>query len=126
MPYEIVNTQRSKSTITVVGNTATLITLSQLVKGPSASPATEIITSASIGTVVSSTDGFWRIYRGNNTSGTLVLELEGNNYLPLTQGDITIANTATSNIYVTNSGTGGTLILQVSKTATFTTDLDAA
>ena len=40
--------------------------------------------------------------------------------------DIAIANGATSNIYVTNSGTGGTLILQVSKTATFTTDLDAA
>jgi hypothetical protein len=126
MPYEIVNAQRSKSTITVVGNTATLITLSQLVKNPSASPATEIITSASIGAVASSTDGFWRIYRGNNTSGTLVLELEGSNYLPFTQTDIAIANGATSNIYVTNSGTGGTLILQVSKTATFTTDLDAA
>ncbi len=126
MPYEIVNAQRSKSTITVVGNTATLITLSQLVKNPSASPATEIITSASIGAVASSTDGFWRIYRGNNTSGTLVLELEGSNYLPFTQTDIAIANGATSNIYVTNSGTGGTLILQVSKTANYTTDLDAA
>jgi glucose/arabinose dehydrogenase len=126
MPYEIVNAQRSKSTITVVGNTATLITLSQLVKNPSASPATEIITSASIGAVASSTDGFWRIYRGNNTSGTLVLELEGSNYLPFTQTDIAIANGASSNIYVTNSGTGGTLILQVSKTANYTTDLDAA
>lgn len=126
MPYEIVNAQRSKSTITVVGNTATLITLSQLVKDPSASPATEIITSASIGAVASSTDGFWRVYRGNNASGTLVLELKDNNYLPFTQTDIAIANGATSNIYVTNSGTGGTLILQVSKTATYTTDLDAA
>ena len=122
MPYEIVNSKRSKSTITVVGNTATLITLSQL----STNTSTETITSASIGAIVTSTDGFWRVYRGNNTSGALVLELEGNNHLPFTQGDITIANTATSNIYVTNSGTGGTLILQVSKTATFTTDLDAA
>lgn len=126
MPYEIVNAKRSKSTITVVGNTATLITLSQLVKEPSASPATELITSASISTVISSTDGFWRIYRGNDATGTLVLELEGSNYLPLTQGDISIANSSTSNIYVTNSGTGGTLILQLSKTAEFTTDLDAA
>jgi hypothetical protein len=122
MPYEIVNAQRSKSTITVVGNTATLITLSQL----STNTATETITSASIGAVVTSTDGFWRVYRGNNASGTLVLELKDNNYLPFTQGDITIANTATSNIYVTNSGTGGTLILQLSKTATYSTDLDAA
>lgn len=125
MPYEIVNTKRSKSTITVVGNTSTLITLTQLVTGPSASPATEIITSASIATVISSSDGFWRIYRGNDASGTLVLELKDNNYLPLTQTDIAVANGATSNIYVTNSGTGGTLILQVSKTATFTEDLGA-
>jgi hypothetical protein len=126
MAYEIVNAQRSKSTITIVGNTATLITLSQLAKDPSASPATELITSATIGAVASSTDGFWRIYRGDNTSGTLVLELKDNNYLPFTQTDIAIANGSSSNIYVTNSGTGGTLVLQVSKTATFTTDLDAA
>ena len=122
MPYEIVNTKRSKSTITVVGNTATLITLPSL----STNTLTETITSASIGAVASSTDGFWRVYRGNNASGTLVLELKDNNYLPFTQTDIAVANGATSNIYVTNSGTGGTLILQVSKTATFTTDLDAA
>lgn len=122
MPYEIVNAKRSKSTITVVGNTATLITLSQL----STNTASETITAASIGAVITSTDGFWRIYRGNNASGTLVLELEGNNYLPFMQTDIAIANTPTSNIYVTNSGTGGTLILQLSKTATYSTDLDAA
>lgn len=122
MAYEIVNAKRSKSTITVTGNTATLITLPQL----STNTSTETITSASIGAVASSTDGFWRVYRGNNTSGTLVLELKDNNYLPFTQTDIAVANSATSNIYVTNSGTGGTLILQVSKTATYSTDLDAS
>ena len=122
MPYEIVNAKRSKSTITVVGNTATLIALSSL----STNTLTETITSASIGAVASTTDGYWRVYRGNNTSGTLVLELKDNNYLPFTQTDIAVANGATSNIYVTNSGTGGTLILQVSKTATYTTDLDAS
>ena len=122
MPYEIVNAKRSKSTITVVGNTATLIALSSL----STNTETETITSASIGAVASSTDGFWRVYRGNNASGTLVLELKDNNYLPFTQTDIAVANGATSNIYVTNSGTGGTLILQVSKTATYSTDLDAS
>lgn len=122
MPYEIVNAKRSKSTITVVGNTATLITLSQL----STNTQTETITSASIGLVASSSDGIWRVYRGNNTSGTLVLELTDNNYLPFTQTDVAVANGATSNIYVTNSGTAGTLIIQVSKTATYSTDLDAA
>lgn len=122
MAYEIINAKRSKSTITVVGNTATLITLDEMLKAPVASPATEIITSASIASVISSSDGFWRIYRGDNTSGALVLELQGNNNLPLYQNDITIANSANANIYVTNSGAGGTLILQVSKTATFTVD----
>jgi hypothetical protein len=126
MPYNIVNSKRSKSIITVTGNTATLINLSALSTEPSASPAIETISSASIGAVISSSDGFWRIYRGNDATGTLVLELKDSNYLPLTQSDISLANSANLNIYVTNSGTGGTLILQVSKDARFSTDLDAA
>jgi hypothetical protein len=126
MPYNIVNSKRSKSIITVTGNTATLINLSALSTEPSASPAIETISSASIGAVISSSDGFWRIYRGNDATGTLVLELKDSNYLPLTQSDISLANSANLNIFVTNSGTGGTLILQVSKDARFSTDLDAA
>jgi hypothetical protein len=126
MAYNIVNSKRSKSIITVTGNTATLINLSALSSEPTASPAIETISTASIGAVISSSDGFWRIYRGNNATGTLVLELKDSNYLPLTQSDISLANGANLNIYVTNSGTGGTLILQVSKEATFSTDLDAA
>jgi hypothetical protein len=122
MAYEIVNSKRSKSVIAVTGNTATRINLTQL----SANTLSETVTAAAIGAVASSTDGFWRIYRGNDATGTLVLELKDNNYLPFTQTDIAVANGATSNIYVTNSGTGGTLILQVSKVATYSTDLDAA
>jgi hypothetical protein len=122
MAYEIVNSKRSKSVISVTGNTATRINLTQL----SVNTSSETVTAAAIGAVASSTDGFWRIYRGNDATGTLVLELKDNNYLPFTQTDIAVANGATSNIYVTNSGTGGTLILQVSKTATYSSDLDAA
>jgi hypothetical protein len=121
MAYEIINSKRSKSVITVTGNTATRINLTQL----STNTVTETITSAAIATVISTTDGIWNVYRGNDDTGTLVLSLVGNNYLPLVQGDIAIANTATANIYVTNSGTAGTLILQLSKAATFSTDLDA-
>jgi hypothetical protein len=43
----------------------------------------------------------------------------GNVDWPLAQYDISIANNSSSNIFVTNSGTGGTLLLTVSKTATF-------
>lgn len=120
MALDISNAIRSKSVITVTGNTATAINLSSL----SSNTQLETITAVSIAAVASSTDGFWRIYRGNNTAGTLVLELKDNNYLPFTQTDIAIANGATSNIYVTNSGTGGTLILQVTKVASYATNLD--
>jgi hypothetical protein len=115
MPYEIINTLRSKSTIKVVGNTATLIPLT----GLSANPSVETVQTASITHIVTSTDGRWDIYRGDSTSGVLVCSLFGTSDLQLNQNDIVIANSATSNIYVTNSGTGGTLILQVSKSATY-------
>lgn len=124
MSFNIVNSRRSKSVITVTGNTATRINLSQFSTEPTASPATELITSAAITTVFSTTDGVWNVYRGNDTTGTLVLQLVGNNFLPLSQGDMTIANTATANLYITNSGTAGTLILQMSKTAEYSTPLE--
>ena len=124
MAYNIVNARRSKSVITVTGNTDTRINLSALSTEPTASPATELVTSASITTVISTTDGVWTVYRGNDNTGTVVLELVGNNFLPLTQGDIAISNTSTANIFVTNSGTAGTLILQLSKTAEYSTPLE--
>ena len=121
MAYEITNSLRSRSSIRVTGNTATRINLSAL----SANSSRETIVAASIGSVVSSSDGFWKIYRGNDATGTLVLDLAATNFLPLPQIDISVANTSTANIYVTNSGTGGTLILEVTKHATYTEDLGA-
>ena len=114
MAYEITNNKRSKSVIRVVGNTATNVTLTALSTG-----ADETVTSASITGVHSSTDGSWKIYRGDSTSGVLVLELFGENSLPLTQFDVVVANSSTSNLHITNSGTGGTLILTVNKEATY-------
>jgi hypothetical protein len=115
MPYEILNSKRSKSTIRVTANTATRVNLVSL----STDTATETITGASITHVMSTSDGFWKVYRGNDNTGTLVLDLHGSNDYPLAQYDISIANTSTANIYVTNSGSGGTLILSLSKTATY-------
>jgi hypothetical protein len=120
MAININNAIRARSIITVTGNTATSINLSNL----STNTQLEIVTAAAIAQVISSSDGFWRIYRGDNASGTLVLELQDNNNLPFSQTEIVVSNGATSNIYVTNSGTGGTLILALSKTATYTSDLD--
>jgi hypothetical protein len=116
MPYEIVNNKRSKSVIRVVGNSATTITLASLSTG-----ADESVTNASISHIMSQSDGAWKVYRGNDTNGELVLDLTGggNCDWPLSQYDIAIANSSSSNIHVTNSGAGGTLILVVSKVATY-------
>ena len=121
MPLNITNAIRSKSVITLTGNTATRINLSQL----STNTSIETISAAAIGLVASSSDGWWRIYRGNDATGELVLELKDSNYLPFTQTDVALSSNASANIYVTNSGTGGTLILQVSKTANYTINLDS-
>ena len=119
MPYEIINTLRARSVIRITGNTSTRINLSQL----STNTTTETVSAASITYVNTSTDGKWSIYRGNDATGVLVLEYFGENDLPLTQHDLSIANSSTSNIFVTNTGTGGTLILQVSKTASYNPNL---
>lgn len=118
MPYEVINNKRSKSVIRVVGNTATNVTLAGLSTG-----ADETVTAAAISGIHSSTDGAWRIYRGNSTAGVLVLELFGENSLPLAQHDIVVANTGTANLHITNSGTGGTLIVTLNKTATYSPEL---
>ena len=117
MPYEIVNNKRSKSVVRVTGNAATTIQLSQLSAG-----ADETITGASIAHVMSQSDGAWKVYRADSAvEANLVLDLTGagNVDWPLTQYDISIANNSTSNLYVTNSGTGGTLILSLSKNSTY-------
>jgi hypothetical protein len=118
MPYEVINNKRSKSVIRVVGNTATNVTLAGLSTG-----ADETVTAVAISGIHTSTDGAWRIYRGNSTAGVLVLELFGENSLPLAQHDIVVANTGTANLHITNSGTGGTLIVTLNKTATYSPEL---
>ena len=119
MSYEIVNQTKSKSVIRVVGTGNQLITLAELSKS-----ANETITGATIATVLASTNGTWKVYRGNDATGTLVLELPGGADWPLSQMDIAVANSATSNLYVTNSGSNGTLILTVTKSATYATPLE--
>ena len=119
MSYEIVNQTKSKSVIRVVGTGNQLITLPELSKSDN-----ENISAATIATVLSSTNGTWKVFRGNDATGTLVLELPGGADWPLSQMDIAVANNNTSNIFVTNSGSNGTMILVVTKTATFTTPLE--
>ena len=115
MPYEIVNSKRSKSVIRITAQANQLITLQQL----STNTTSEIITGAAITHFISTGDGVVKVYRGDNASGVLVLDSVGTNDLPFAQYDIAIANTSSANIYVTNSTTNGTVMLVVSKTATY-------
>jgi len=119
MAYEIINTLRSRTVIRVTGNTATRINLTQF----SANSSLETVNSASLTHVITTTDGKWVIYRGNDASGPVLLSLFGQNDLQLSVYDVSFANGATSNIYVTNSGTDGSLIMQFSKVATYSTDV---
>jgi hypothetical protein len=120
MPQEITNTLRSKSTIRVTGNTNTLVTLAQL----SSNTQLETVSAASIAHISTSGDSTWRVYRGNDAAGTLVLELNKNHTINLEDMGIgAIANSATSNVFITNDGTGGTLIMVMSKSATYSRDL---
>ena len=116
MPFEIINAVRAKSTIRVVGGVAnTHINLSAL-----SAQTEETVTSAAIAQVSCSTNGIYRIYRGNSSAGTLILELCTPANLVLYEYDITFANNATANVFIEHTGTAGTLVMQLAKTATYT------
>ena len=115
MPFEIINAVRAKSTIRIVGGAAnTAINLNTL-----SAQTGETVTEAAIARVSASTNGIYRIYRGNNSSGTLILEISTPINLVLYEYDITFANNATANIWVEHTGTAGSLIMQVTKSATY-------
>lgn len=124
MPTTITNSKRSKSVIRITGNTATRINLNQL----STNTTTELVTAAEITHITSSTDGKWIVYRGNDATvanGEPVLVLFGENDIPFAQYDVSIAGANTgANLFFTNSGTDGTILVVVSKYATYTIDPD--
>lgn len=118
----ITNSLRSKSIVHLTGSGTTTVYLANL-----ASNANETITNATIAAVfTSSNNGTWIVKRGADTGGSggyTVFELVGENSLPLTQADISISTNSTSNLVFTNSGSEGTLIMTLTKTATYATPL---
>lgn len=109
MSYEITNSVRSASIIRVTGTTPANIALSAL-----ATSNNETVTSASIKRILFSTGGTITIRRDVET----VLTLYGNgDWRPSESGHV-IANNSTSNIEVTIT-TGGTVLLEVTKQATY-------
>jgi hypothetical protein len=116
MPLEIINAVRAKSTIRLVGGAAnTHINLSDL-----SAQTGETVSAAAIAQVSTSTNGIFRVYRGNSVTGNLILELASTaaNFV-FYEYDITLANNSTSNVFIEHTGTAGTLIMQLTKTATY-------
>jgi hypothetical protein len=71
MPSEIINAVRAKSTIRIVGGAAnTHINLSDL-----SAQTGETVTAAAIAQVSTSTNGIFRIYRGNSGAGTFNIRI---------------------------------------------------
>jgi len=113
MAYEITNTVRGSSIIRVVDPGTVTVNIANLsVNG------NETITAASIKRVMWSTNGAISITRNSVT----VLQLHGQGDMILTEIGHTIANTNTGTIVVTIA-TGGTAILEMTKTADYTTAL---
>jgi len=119
MAYEITHINKQKSLIRIVGGDDARINLSQLARNSG-----ETVQSAAISIASGVSDGHWHVYRGNDANGVLVLELPAFSHYAMGEFDFELANNATSNIYVNNTGTAGTILIQVSKTSTFNPALD--
>jgi hypothetical protein len=117
--YEITNSLKQKTLIRIIGTGNARINLSQMARN-----AGETVQSADIAIVSGVTEGVWKVYRGNDATGQLIFELPAFSNFTMTELDSAISNTATANVFVTNSGATGTLFVQMSKTSTFNPTLD--
>jgi len=109
MAYEVINTQRSTSIIRVVDVGAATIALTDL-----SANANETVSAANIKRVTWSTNGNITIVR--NSVPMLTLHNAGS--MLLDDFNYSIANNANQSIVVTVT-TGGSLVMEVSKTATY-------
>jgi hypothetical protein len=117
--YEITNSLKQKTLIRIIGTGGARINLSQMAKNSG-----ETVQSADIAIVSGVTEGVWKVYRGNDATGQLIFELPAFSNFTMTELDSAIANSATANVFVTNSGATGTLFVQMAKTSTFNPTLD--
>jgi hypothetical protein len=115
MAYEITNSPRSTSIIRVVDPGTVTVNIANLSVN-----SNETITGATIKRVMWSTNGSISIARNSNSTPTLALHGSGD--MRFDDYGHTIANTSTGTILITIV-TGGTAIIEVSKTAEYATPL---
>ena len=120
MAFEITNQLRSSSIIRVEGASTVNVNVSQL----STNTALETVLSANIKRIAWSTGGSISIGRHAASNVLITLAtLFNSGQMNFDELGTSLANNNTGNVVVTIA-TSGTVLLEVSKTATYTTDLD--
>ena len=117
MPYEVLNNLRSTSIIRAVDPGTYTIQLSDL----SSNTQLETVSAVNIKRVVWSTNGSIAIGRGATPTPMLALHNAGQMYFD--ELGYSVANTNTGNVVVTIV-TGGSVAIDVSKIATYSTALE--
>jgi hypothetical protein len=117
MSYEIINARRGTSIIRAEAPGTYTITLSAL----STNTSIETVTDASIKRLNWSSNGYISIGRGATPNNMLSLYNSGE--MRFDDFGYSMANGSTGNIVVTVV-TGGSVVMEVSKVATYSTDLD--
>ena len=117
MAIEIINTLRSASVIRCVDAGLNTIELTGLRKNTT----TENVTSASIKKLVWSSNGYITVARGLNSVNTNILQLSGSGEMNFDELGYSISTASTGNVIV-NIVTGGTIVMELSKTATYNVD----
>jgi hypothetical protein len=113
MPFEITNTQRSASIIRVADVGTTTVSLANL-----AFDANEAVSSANIRRLTWSTNGNIQIIRNS----VPVLMLHNSGTMMLDELNHSVANNNGSSIVITIN-TGGSMVMEVTKTATYANTL---
>lgn len=116
MAYEIINSKRGSSVVRAEGAGTYTIQLANL----SANTSTETVTDAAIKRVAWSSNGYITVGRG--ATPNTVLSLYDSGEIHLSEFGYSIANGSTGNIVVTIV-TGGTCIMEISKTTTYSPEL---
>lgn len=110
---EVINSVKGSSIIRVADAGTATITLNNL----RAKPTTETVTAASIRKVTWSTNGNISVVRNGNT----ILALHNSGEMDFQSYGYSAANNDTANIVITIT-TGGSIVMEVSKTATYNVD----
>lgn len=112
MSSEIINTKRGTSLLKLVGANTYVFTVNNF----SVNTSTEIVSSVSIRGVAWSTNGYITIARGSGSN--VILELHNSGRFNFSEMGYALNEESTGNVAVTIV-TGGSCVLELTKTATY-------